>query len=436
MENRYIAAIDLGTSKIVGAVGSKNEDGHLVILAIEKEDAGSCMKRGCILNVEEAAAKVKKIITKLENRIPDKIARIYVGIGGQSLHTIDHSVGRQLNEDTQITEKLIQSIISEGQNVPVYNSEILEIVPTDYKVDNRLESQPIGIFCTDIVANLKLILGRPSLKKNIYRCLVERLKMPVAGYLISPLATAAATLTDNEKKLGCALVDFGAGTTTLSIYKDSFLRYIVTIPFGGKNITRDICSLNLLESDAESLKIAYGSAVSDTEQENKNARQFNMEGVDSSKIKYQTLCRVVEARIEEIVENVINQIELSGYGKQLSAGIIITGGASQLKALPQLLKEKTEMEIRKGGFMNVSFANKSDAVFNPEYVQVIGLLLLGDESCMKEREVVVTDPEKPKEVKSKEPAKPAKGKFGSGLWGDIKKKMEDILIEEKDSEFK
>lgn len=394
--NKYIAAIDLGTSKIVGVVGTKSENGHLVVLAIEKEDAGGCIKRGVIQNVEEAASRVKKIITKLENRIPEKLSKVYVGVGGHSLRSVNHKIVRQLNEDTQVTEELIQSIISEGRNFPVYNAEVLDVVPTDYLLDNRVESHPQGVFCSDIEARLSLIVGRMSLKKNIFRCLVERVKMPIASYIPAPLAVAAATLFDNEKELGCALIDFGGGTTTLSIYKDGFLRYVVTIPFGGRNITRDICSLNVLDQEAEHLKVNYGSAVSSAE--GKNA-PVKIEGVDAAKIKYPMLCRVVEARMEEIVENIASQLDASGYSRDLAAGIVITGGASQLKELPALLKQKTSLDVRKGVFpRNVAFANKQESVFNPAYVMAVGLLLQGTESCVKEREVVVpvvTEPEAP-----------------------------------------
>ena len=138
----------------------------------------------------------------------------------------------------------------------------MDVVPNEYLIDNHLETNPVGTFCSDIEANLKLIIGRPSIKKNIERCLFERSKMQIAGYIISAQATAAALLTSNEKSLGCALIDFGAGTTTLSIYKDDLLRYMITIPFGGKNITKDIGTLNVLDTDAEKLKIAFGSAIS------------------------------------------------------------------------------------------------------------------------------------------------------------------------------
>ncbi|MCH5329140.1 MAG: cell division protein FtsA [Coprobacter sp.] len=376
---KYIAAIELGTAKIVGIIGQKKEDGTLHVLAIEQEESSGCIKRGCIQNVEETASRVKKIITKLGNRTTGTIEQMYVGIGGQSVRTINHTVRKQLPEDTQVTEELIRTMHSEGRTFPVYNAEILKIVPNEYLLDNQLETHPVGIFCSDIEARLKLIVGRPSIRKNIARCLTERCKMPVAGYIVSAQATAAALLTEDEKNLGCALIDFGAGTTTLSIYKDNLLRYLITIPFGGRNITKDISSLNILDSEAENLKITFGSAINNSDMQK---HELRIDGLDSSKIKYQDLCRIIEPRIEEIVENVHEQIDVSGYADQLARGIIITGGASLLRELPELLTQKTGMKVRRGSIpRTISFANRIEGG-KPAYSQAIGLLMLGEENCI------------------------------------------------------
>ena len=430
---KYIAAIELGTSKIIGIVGQKNEDGTLQVLAIEREESSGCIKRGCIQNVEEAANRVKKIITKLGNRVPGSINKMYVGVGGQSVRTISHKVRRRLAEDTPVTEVLINSLHAESRTFPVFNAEIMDVVPNEYLIDNHLETNPVGTFCSDIEANLKLIIGRPSIKKNIERCLFERSKMQIAGYIISAQATAAALLTSNEKSLGCALIDFGAGTTTLSIYKDDLLRYMITIPFGGKNITKDIGTLNVLDTDAEKLKIAFGSAIS-TPITEKGIRQLGIDGLDSSKIKYQDLCHVIEARIEEIVENVKEQIDASGYADQLSAGIIISGGASQLRELPELLHQKTGLEVKRGTLQkNISFANRTEAG-NPAYSQAIGLLLLGEENCMTkkvcvtETESEVVTPPVQKEKPKKTP-KPPKDPDGPSWWKNLKNKAEQLFDE-------
>ncbi|MEG1585965.1 MAG: cell division protein FtsA, partial [Bacteroidales bacterium] len=255
----FIAAVDLGTSKIVGIVGSKNTDGSLFIHAIEKEDSDACIKRGCIQNVDETASKVKRLITKLENRARCKIGKIYVGLGGQSLQSIDHKVTRQLNEETPITDQIIASLKEVSMQMPVGNKEILEIVPSEYLVDGKRVGQPVGVYGSEIEATHKIIIGRPVLRKNLNRML-EKIHLPLAGYILSPLA-GASVLSEPEKSLGCVLVDFGAATTTVSIYKDGLLRHLAVIPLGGNTITKDIASLQLLENEAEKVKTYFGNAA-------------------------------------------------------------------------------------------------------------------------------------------------------------------------------
>ena len=429
---KYIVAIELGTSKIVGIVGVKNEDGRLNILATEKEDSAGCIKRGCIFNVEDTASKIQKIIKKLENRLSLKITKVYVGVGGQSVHSISHSVFRQLAEDTPITDMIINSLHAESRSFPVANAEIMDVIPNEYTIDNHLETQPKGTYASEIEAHLQLVVGRPSIKKNINRCIVERLKLPIAGYIMSVHADAAALLDDEEKSLGCALINFGAGTTTLSIYKDNFLRYVVTIPFGGRNITQDISSLNILMSEAERLKLAFGCAINNGEE----PKGIGIEGIDSSKINYQELCRVTEARIEEIIANIVEQIKESGYKDQLSAGIILTGGASLLKELPELLARETKMSVQRGNLQKgITFSGHQEGGLTA-YSQAIGLLLLGEENCVEKpitpkTEPTVEEPEKPEnkeisdEKKKKEHEK--KPKKSWNIFGAIEKMTDKVI---------
>ena len=168
---KYIAAIELGTSKIIGIVGQKNEDGTLQVLAIEREESSGCIKRGCIQNVEEAANRVKKIITKLGNRVPGSINKMYVGVGGQSVRTISHKVRRRLAEDTPVTEVLINSLHAESRTFPVFNAEIMDVVPNEYLIDNHLETNPVGTFCYSNAAKCKLPATSSLHKPQQQHCL-------------------------------------------------------------------------------------------------------------------------------------------------------------------------------------------------------------------------------------------------------------------------
>ena len=389
----FIAAVDLGTSKIVGIVGTKSADGSLEIHAVEKEDADACMKRGYIQNVDAAAVKVKRIIEKLEHTAKCHIGKLYVGISGQSIQSIDHKVSEVFSSEMQISDEIIEALKEKSKNHPISGSkEILDIVPSEYLVDGQKSQQPVGTYGSEIKATHKIIVGRPIIKKNIDRML-DKIQMPLAGYILSPLA-AAATLSEPEKNLGCILVDFGAATTTVSIYKENMLRHLSVIPLGGDTITKDITSLQLVDREAEKVKIAFGNAAPEIEENEVGViKQVANSQIDTPEIQLQTLHQVVLCRSEEILENVINQIKLAEFeSKNLGVGFVLTGGAANLKGLTALLRKKSEMEVKLGVFQKrIKYVANPDIRNEMSYAVLLGLLQLGVINCSKPKEVDTTE---------------------------------------------
>lgn len=375
----FIAVIDLGTFQLKGMVGVKTASGGLTILAHEAEESGTAIRRGCVFNVDETATRVKKLVRKLEAKLNGaRIAKVYAGIGGQSLHSIDHSVVHELPEEGVVTDEIIDILFEECR---VYKPELLEvlhIVSPTYYVDGVLEPNPVGVPCKEIEARFKLIVGRPSLRRHVEISMGDKAKLEVAGIRISPLALADSVLTENEKELGCALIDFGAGVTSLSVYKNGKLQNLCVIPLGGQLITRDLTSLHLVETEAEKIKINYGGAVADSE--NDETIQVNaMDGVGIREVKLAEVDYVVESRMKEILENVYAQLELSDPAKNLGGGVIITGGASRLRGVSDVIKKKLKVNvrhatIRKGIVENQNLIESSDAI-------AIGLLMQGTENC-------------------------------------------------------
>ncbi len=369
MERReYVAALDPGTSKILAVVAGKNAEGKLSFLALEKIASGTGIRRGCIYNIEETTQKVSSLINSLNRKLYPRLKQIYVGIGGQSLRTECHTVKKEVNGES-VDEEIINSLYEECKQYQPELAEILDIVSPEYYLDGRFEAKPKGVPCNVIEAKFQLILGRPSLKVCLEKSIREKANIEIAGFFISPIATAKAVLTDREKELGCALVEFGAGITYLSIYKGGLLKYMIAIPLGGNVITKDICSTNILESDAEEVKIKKGSALSESDRE---------EPIDM----------IIEARTNEIIANIVEQIKLSGYGNSLGAGIIITGGASLLKNLNKSIHLQTNLPVREASINGslIAFENSEDydIAGDPANVCVVGLLLLGKENCAEE----------------------------------------------------
>ena len=381
----YIAAIDFGSSKIVGMVGVKNQN-TLEVVAVEKHETSSCVRRGNIHNVEEAAIQMKKIVSLLENRIHQKLEKIYVGVSGQSVISQNEKAYIRMEHETQVNEIVIDNLVEACRLHKSDNYEILDIIPNEYKLDGKkTEINPIGVTCTEIEGHFKLILGRPTLLRNVSRVVEERSGLVLAGYKVSPLAAASVLLSEADKVLGCALIDFGAATTTVSVYKDGLLRHVVVIPFGGQVVTRDISSENLVEADAEKLKNTYGSAIFNPDSDNKIFSPRNSGGVDGPKIDLHTLNNIIEARMVEIIQNAWAQIEASGFSKQLGAGIYVTGGASQLRNITDLIKRETGVEAKKAQITRhiTNGMSTAESMQNPAYAVVLGLLMTGTQPCVK-----------------------------------------------------
>ena len=376
----FIAAIELGSSKIAGIAGKKNSDGSIQVLAYAREDSSSFIRKGVIYNLDKTAQSLTSIINKLEGALNNSIAKIYVGIGGQSLRTVRNVVSRDLEEETIISQELVDSICDENLEIPLIDMDILDVAPQEYKIGNNLQADPVGVAGSHIEGRFLNIVARASLKKNLERCF-EQAKIEIADLLISPLVTADAVLTESERRSGCALIDFGADTSTISIYKNNILRFLTVLPLGGNSITHDLVSLQMEEEEAERLKIRYGNAFYE-EEEGEEPATCQLEDGNRT-IELGKLNNIIEARTEEIIANVWNQIQLSGYDDKLLAGLIITGGAANLKDLDEVLRKRSKIEkVRNTRFVRNTIHADEDVVKKDGTQNTLfGLLIAGNENC-------------------------------------------------------
>ena len=376
---KYIVAIEIGSSKITGAIGTRSLKGVVTVNGVEVEPLAGCVKRGIVTNPNEVVAKIKRLILKLNNRIgaSKKIKRVYVGIGGQSLHTEDLTISRDYPEGTPITEDMIRLLQEEAREMPIAGANVLEVVRSEVFVDDKLRVGKGEMSGANLKVNMKLIVAREDLSKSAARCFTGDLS--VVRYIPTPLSTAYVALSNEDRQAGVMLVDFGAETTTVSIYKDGFLRYLSTIPLGGQNITRDIMTLNVTAAEAESFKIRLGSAKMMGEESN-----ITLRGESGSEIKSLDLSKVVKARIEEIVANVNAHFDYAKCDrKSLGAGMVIVGGASKLSNLTELLAEKCDIKVRKGALRQDMLLDVASQSKSADYLQILGLLYSGRENCVE-----------------------------------------------------
>ena len=337
-----IVAIELGSSKITGIAGRKNGDGNIQIQAFAREDSSSFIRKGVVYNIDKTAECINKVIKRLETTLNEHIDKAYVGIGGQSLRSIKNVISRQFSENVVISQDIIDSINDTNGEAPYQEQKILDVIPQEYLIGTNLETEPVGISSNHIEGRFLNVIARTSNEDNIYASF-DQAGIKIAEIFLSPLKTADILLTETEKRSGCALVDFGAETTTVSVYCKNILRHLAVIPLGSNNISKDLCSLSIEENEAEFLKKKYGCAYTEPKEGGED-ETTTITLNDGRKIATKVFNEIVEARCEEIIANVWNQIRLSGYQENLLAGITIIGGGAKLKNMELAFKQKTSFD--------------------------------------------------------------------------------------------
>lgn len=375
----FIVAIELGSSKITGIAGKKNLDGSIKVLAVVKEDATSCIRKGVVNNIDKTVQALSNVIKKLENILKTKIARVYVGVNGQSIRSEKNIIVKQLPADTKVTVDMVNGLMDANRSMQYPDQEILDAVTQEYKVDNQLQVDPTGFICTRLEGNFLNILWRKSFYRNLNRCF-ENAGIAIAEMYLSPLALADAVLTDAERRGGCVLVDLGAETTTVAVYYRDILRHLAVIPLGSNNITKDLTSLQMEDKTAEEMKLKYAAAYTDSS-EIDMGKTYPIDHDRS--IDMPKFVEIVEARVQEIIENAWHQVPDEYVGKLLG-GIVLTGGGSNMKDIGKAFKILTHTDkVRIAGSVTTTIISKSPAITAKDGTMctVLGLLAKGNMNC-------------------------------------------------------
>lgn len=382
-KNNFIAAIDIGTTKIVAIIGKKTDDGKVEILGMGKSPSKG-VKRGVVLNIEETVNAIHSSVKEAEEMAGVKIQNVFVGIAGQHIKSVRNR--GYINRDTydkEITKEDVNALISDMFKIPIdAGEEIIHVLPQSYIVDNEVGvKNPIGMFGKRLEANFHIVIGQIASANNIKKC-VNRVGLDVNNLILEPLASSAAVLTEDEKEVGVVLVDIGGGTTDIAVYYDGIIRHTAVIPFGGNVITYDIkegCAI--LERQAEALKLQFGSALADIAREDEVVTVPGISGRDPKEISFKSLAYIIQSRMEEIIGAIYFEIESSGYLDKLGAGIVLTGGGALLKNLPQLFAFKTGLEVRIGYPNEYLKSDSIKSINQPMFATSIGLILKGYEEA-------------------------------------------------------
>lgn len=396
----YVAAIDLGTTKVVTLVGRKTDSGRFHIMAYcETPSVG--VSRGEVQNILQVVNTVKPMVEEVRRQSGINFTEVYVGIAGQHIKCIENraDVIRNNSYDIEISEdevRLLEKSIYDIRMDP--GEEIIHVIPQSYNVDDKIGIlDPIGMLGKRLEANYHVVIGKTISAEHTQRC-INNVGLDLSKLILEPLASASAVLTPDEREAGVAMVDIGGGTTDVVVYYDSVVRHTAVIPFGGNVITNDIKEgCGVLLRQAEQMKVQFGSCFGDLAPENKIITIPGISGREAREISFRTLAQIIEARMEEIIGAIMYEIERSGYLNKLKAGIVFTGGGAMMVHLSQFVKFKTGLDVRIGKPLHLTIESGSELA-RPAYSTAIGLVMKGFEHTQEGKRLQKNEESEKREV--------------------------------------
>ena len=439
-----VVALDIGTTKVCAVAGHLDEHGRLEVLGIGKVDSEGVM-RGVVSNIEKTVRAISDAIALAERAAGTQFRIAHVGIAGQHIKSLQHrGMLTRDNLHTEISRSDIDRLVKDMYKLVLPpGDKIIHVLPQEYTVDDEQGIvDPIGMSGVRLEANFHIITGQTTATRNIVKC-VQRAGLKVANLTLEPIASSSSVLSYEEKEAGVALVDIGGGTTDITIFKDGIIRHTAVVPFGGNVITKDIKDgCNVMHQQAEKLKVKFGSALAEEVFDNRIITIPGFRGREHKEVSEKNLARIIQARVEEILDYVVWEIRRSGYENKLIAGIVLTGGGSLLNHMDKLTAFYTGMDTRIGVPIEHLAHGYSEELSSPVYSTAIGLLLKGIKDA-EEGKVVYNhyveeepknDPEE-REMMEAEPALVDETNGGNKWYDSIFQKTKEWFQAEPDADF-
>lgn len=378
-KDKIVAALDIGTTKIVAMVGKMNQFGRLEILGMGKCHSEG-VTRGLITNIDKTTQGIMKAIEDASNQSGVDIRLVNVGIAGQYIKSSTHkgNIMRDNPDDEISVEDVERLTMDMYKLVMPPGVQIIHVMPQDYTVDNQYAiKDPVGMVGSRLEADFHVIAARTDAVSNIIRS-VHKAGLEIENIVLEPIASSMAVLMQEEKEAGVVLVDIGGGTTDIAMFYEGIIRHSAVIPFGGSIVTNDIrTGCMLLPQDAEKLKVKFGYAMAAQAQANQIVSIPGLKNRPPKEISVQNLAFIIEARMEEIIDIVLNEIASSGFLDKMTQGVVLTGGGAQLNALKELFEMRTGLECRLGYPTEHLGKSKLEVMKNPMYSTAIGLVMAG-----------------------------------------------------------
>lgn len=347
-EKNIITGLDIGTSKIVALIGEISANGVVEIIGVGRHSSKG-LKRGVVVDIESTVNSIQHAVQEAESMAGCEVRTVYTGIAGSHIRSLN-SHGIVAIRDNEVSNVDIARVLEAAKAVAIpADQKILHILPQEFIIDNQGSiREPKGMSGVRLEARVHIVTGAVSAAQNIAKC-VRRCGLEVSDIILEQLASSHAVLTDDEKELGVCLVDIGGGTTDIAIFKGGAIQYTAVIPIAGDQVTNDIAvALRTPTKAAEAIKIQYGCAVTDFANSGQMIDVLSVNDRAGRKISARALSEVVSARYEELFALVKNELIRSGFEDVIAAGIVLTGGAANVRGAVELAELCFAMPVRLG----------------------------------------------------------------------------------------
>lgn len=374
---RRIVGLDIGTSKVAAIIGEVTADNELEIKGIGTQ-ASRGLRKGVVVNIESTVQSIQRAVEEAELMAGCNIESVYAGIAGSHVKSTN-SHGVVAVPDREVLAHDVERVIdaAEAMAIPT-DQKMLHVLPQEYIIDHQDGVRdPLGMSGVRLEAKVHLVSCAVNALQNIEKC-IERCGLTVNGIILEQLASSYSVLSDDERQLGVCLVDIGGGTSDIAVFTGGAIRHTAVIPIAGDQVTNDIAmALRTPTPNAEEIKIRYGRALSQLARTEQMIQVPGAGDRSPRELSQQTLAEVVEPRYDELFSLIQAELRRSGFEELIAAGVVLTGGASQMEGVIELAEEIFHMPVSLGKPKAVS--GLKDIVRNPIHATGVGLMLYGKE---------------------------------------------------------
>ena len=374
-DKNLIVGLDVGTSKIVAIVAELQPEGTLKVIGLGQYNSRG-LKKGVVINIESTMQAIQRALEEAELMADCKISTVFTGIAGSHIKSLN-SHGMVKIKDAEVTQADVDRVVDTARAIALpSDQQILHILTQEFIIDGQDDvREPLGMSGMKLEVRVHIVTGAVAAAQNIVKC-IRRCGLDVADLILQPLASSTAVLTEDEKELGVCLVDIGGGTTDIAVFKQGAIRHTAVVPIAGDQITNDIAvAFRTPTQAAEEIKIRHGCALRQLADAREVVEVPGVDGREPRQLSVQTLAEVIEPRIVELYELVLNELRRSGMEEMIASGIVITGGSSMMRGMVELGEEIFHMPVRLG--MPGYVGGLSEVVSNPRYATGVGLVLMG-----------------------------------------------------------